>query len=455
MSKSKSSFTITEAIILLPNIGEDEKVIDIKSNVLELDFFEHLNKPYVDARIAILDDFGMKNTLSIQGTERIRLTIKDRSDGQQPSIVKYFFISKINQTRRINERSEVISMDLVEEHVYVNAVKQISRSYSETIENIIVDLCQNELKKPVIRNFFDRTAQGVRKVIVPYMSPLEAVQWLKTRATTRIGSPIFIHADLYSNSLYLSDLDTMLSSQEPINIDLPFRYVSSASSTPAENESLRPYYEIITYRELDAENTLALYEGGSIGSLYANLDAGTGVSIGSHVSVRDVVDEFYTSGLISVQSAQNIYDPTLVIDGKLSDEYNSLNIHQVTSSKTYNQFLSIHDEAIVLDENNDISESKLKVKNKIIRQILKRNIIEVGMNGVFFLEGKIPVGSKLRILFLNSDTNTNKKEIKDQVDKRKSGDYLLLATNHKMTQERHTVVLRLTKLGELPDDFAL
>jgi len=455
MSKTKSAFTIYEASVILPNMGEDEKSVDIRANVLEIDFFENIHKPYVDARIAILDDFGFKNTLSIQGTERIRLTIKDGTDDEGAAIIKYFFISKVNQTKRVNERSEVVSFDLVEDHVYVNAVKQISRSYSENIENIITDICTNDLKKKVVRNFFNTTAQGVRKVIVPYLSPLEAVQWLKTRATTRTGSPIFLHGDLYSNNLYLSDLDTLLGQQDVINKKLPMRYVTSASSTPAEEESLRPYYEIISYREVDAEDTLGLYENGAIGSGYANLDAGTGVSIDAHISVRDIIDEFYTNGLISVQSAQTIYDPSLVIDGKLSDEYNSLNIFQVTSSKTYNQFMSIHDEAIVLDQNNDIAESKLKVKNKIIRHILKRNTIEIGMNGAFFLEGRVPVGTKLRILFLNPDVNKNKKEIKDQIDKRKSGDYLLLATNHKMTQERHTVVLRLTKLGELPSDFAL
>lgn len=455
MAKNKSSFAIQEVLVILPNADENQNTIDIRANVLEFDFYENLNKPYIDARIAILDDFGLKNTLGLQGTERLRVTISDGTEEEKPIFTKYFFLSKINETKRLNERSEILSIDLVEEHVYVDAVKQISRSYSQNIETIIKDLCRNDLNKNVVEYYFKGSAQGVRKIIVPYMSPLEAVQWIKTRATTKTGAPIYLYGDLYTNNLYLSDLDSLLSDQNVVNEKIPMRYSTSTSSVSSEDESLRKYYEILSYREMESEDTLRLYENGAIGSSYTNLDAGTGLPVDAHVSVRDIVDEFYTNGLISVQTAQAIYDPTLVIDGKLSDEYNSLYVHQITSSNTYNQFQSIHDETVVLDQNNNITESKLKVKNKIIRHILKRNVIDVGMNGAFFFEGKVPVGSKMRVIFLNPDVNKNKRDIKDQVDKRKSGDYLLLATNHKLTQERHSVVLRLTKLGELPSDFTL
>lgn len=455
MPKNKSSYTVRNVSILLPNIEEEQKSIDIKANVVEIELFENINKPYIDGRIAVLDDFGMMNLLAIQGTERVRLVIGGSDQDQSPIIVKTFFISKINDTKRINEKSQILSFDLVEEHVYVNAVKQISRAYTENIENVITDLCKTELNIDVLPTHFKGTAQGVRKIIVPYLSPLEAIQWIKTRATTDIGSPIFLYSDLYSSYVYLSDLDSLLSEQFVINEKLPLRYSTAVSSVSDKDESLRPYYEVLSFRENNSENTLMLYEQGAIGSYYANLDAGTGTSSGSHVSVRDIIDEFYSNGLLSVQSAQKIYDPDLTIQGQLSDQYNSLNVFQVTSSKTYNQYQSIHDETVVLDTNNDISESRLKVNNKIIRYVLKRNIIEVGISGALLFEGKVPVGSKLRLLFLNSDVNKNTKEVKDLVDRRKSGDYLLLATHHKLSEQRHTAVLRLTKFGELPSDFAL
>ena len=376
----------------------------------------------------------------------------DAENPEEPVVVKYFFFSKINDTQKMNERAELLSISLVEEHVYIDAIKQFSKSYTDELENIITSIADNELGKTVVKSLFEPSVQGPRKIIVPYLSPLEAIQWLRDRATTQTGSPIFLSGSLYTNSLVMSSLDGLLR-EDVINDKLPLRYSSAISGVDADQDQLRPYYEIMSFKEVDAENSLALYENGAIGSFYASIDAGTGVLSGDHISIRDILDEFYTNKLISADTNQSVFDPSLEIDGKLSDEYNSLHIHQVVSSNTYNQFKSYHDETSLLGENNSLIESRLKAKNKIIRTFLKKNIIDIGMNGSLFFKGKISVGRKLRLLFLNSNVQGDLKDTNDQIDKRKSGDYIILATNHRLADEKHTTILRLTKLGELPKDF--
>jgi len=132
-----------------------------------------------------------------------------------------------------------------------------------------------------------------------------------------------------------------------------------------------------------------------------------------------------------------------------------MHVHQVVSNNTYNQYLSYHDEARLLDDNNNTFESRLKIKNKIIRTILKKNVIDIAMQGSLFFEGQVSVGNRLRVLFLNSDVTGDTKDASKQIDTRKSGDYLILAISHKLMDNRHSVSLRLTKLGELPQDFKL
>lgn len=449
---TQAQFSIIEASVILSRVEGAEIEVDIRSNVIEFQTFEHLQKPYIDARIVFLDDFGLKDTLSVQGTERLRITIGDAEDPAQSSFTKFFFFSKVNEVQKQNERSELISLDLVEEHVFINAVKQLSRSYTSNIENMIDQIVSNELGKAVQRYKFEGTAQGIRKVIIPYLSPLEAVNWIRDRATTRTGSPIYLHASLFTNDLRLSDLDSLL--KEPsFNEKYPLRY-TTASSTD-DNDQLKAYYNVISVRERNGDNMMHLYEEGAIGSYYANIDAGTGISSGDHISIRDIIDEFYTNNLISQDVTQTVYDPSLLIGGKLSDEYNSLNVFQVTSSGTYNQFQSYHDEAVLLNEYNDLIESKLKIKNKIIRNILKKNIIDIGVEGKIFLQSQASTGNKVRVLFLNSNTEADEKDAVSQLDRRKSGDYLILAMNHRFNESKHVTSLRLTKIGELPKDYAL
>jgi len=452
MAQNQSQFGILEASIILSSVKNEDKVVDVRGNIVEVNLFENLYKPYVDSTIVLIDDFGLKNSLNIQGTERLKLVLGDAENPEEPVVVKYFFFSKINDTQKMNERSELLSISLVEEHVYIDAIKQFSKSYTDELENIITSIADNELGKTVVKSLFEPSVQGPRKIIVPYLSPLEAIQWLRDRATTRTGSPIFLSGSLYTNSLVMSSLDGLLR-EDVINDKLPLRYSSAISGVDADQDQLRPYYEIMSFKEVDAENSLALYENGAIGSFYASIDAGTGVLAGDHISVRDILDEFYTNKLISADTNQSVFDPSLEIDGKLSDEYNSLHIHQVVSSNTYNQFKSYHDETSLLGENNSLIESRLKAKNKIIRTFLKKNIIDIGMNGSLFFKGRISVGRKLRLLFLNSNVQGDLKDTNDQIDKRKSGDYIILATNHRLADEKHTTILRLTKLGELPKDF--
>jgi len=450
----KSSFSITEAIIIFNRADGSQLEVDIRSNLIEFKTFEHISKCYVDANITFIDDFGMRDTLSVQGTERIKISVGDPEDDSVILFEKYFFFLKVTDTKKLNEKSELVSIDLVEEHVYVDSVKNISKSFTETIETIIANIAQNELGKSVKQIDLEGSAQGTRKVIVPYLSPLEAINWVLTRATTRTGGPLYLRPSLFSNDLFLSDLDSLLK-QPPINESLPLRYSESIRSVDDKDVDLADYYEIATFREQNQNNMMQLYEEGCIGSSYSNLDVGTGIPVSTHISVRDVVDEFYLNDLISKDASQSMYDPTLLIGERLSDEYDSLNVFQVTSSNTYNQFLSIHDEATLLDKSGNIIESRLKVKNKIIRMMLKKNAIDIGINGTFLFEANAMVGIKLRVLFLNSNTANSNKSTFEQIDKAKSGDYIVLAINHILNEDSHNSILRISKLAELPKDFSL
>ena len=61
----------------------------------------------------------------------------------------------------------------------------------------------------------------------------------------------------------------------------------------------------------------------------------------------------------------------------------------------------------------------------------------------------------MRLLFLSADAEGDAKDAGEQIDMSSSGDYLILAINHKLTSEKHIAQLRLTKLGDLPSDFKL
>ena len=450
---ANSHFSILEASVILSSQDED-KVVDIRGNVLEINLFENLYKPYVDGTLVVLDDFGLRTSMNTQGTERLKLVLGNGDDLENPKVVKYFFFKAITDSKKVSERSEVLAVDLIEEHVYINSIKSISKSYTGKLEDIATSIVETELGKQTFGAYFSGSVQGERKVIVPYISPLEAAQWIITRATTRTGSPLFYHATIFNRDLILSDLDTLLG-QPVINENLPARYSSSINSISQEEESLREYFEIKKVSEVGADDALALYEAGSIGSFYGSLDAGSGNFLGSHLSIRDTLEEFYANDILSPSTTQSVFDPSLEIQGKLSDEYDAVHVHQVTSQGTYNQYRSYHDETPLVDANNNIIESRLKVKNKLTRALMRKNVIDIEMAGALFFDRTVSVGRKMRCLFLNPNVAGDNKSLDQQIDNRKSGDYLILAISHRMAGEDHVASLRLSKLGELPKDFGV
>ncbi len=449
---SKTQFSIIEAVIISSRTKGADIGVDVTANVLELNFFEELYNPFVGARIVLLDDFGLKTALNVQGTERLKLVIGDPDKRQEPIFTKYFFFSRIVDSMKRNERAEVLDIELVEEQVYVNSIKQISRSYTQTLEKIVESICISEFNKKIQSIFFSGSIQGVRKVIIPYMSPLEAIDWLMLRATTRIGSPIFLYSILYSNDLIISDLDSLLK-ESVVNEKYPLLYSSAQASTEDKNQDVRRYNEIMGFKETNKYDALAMYEEGSIGSYYSTIDAGTGRSVGSHITIRSILDEFYSNDVMTSDVEQMIFDPSLEIGDKLSDEYNSVNIFQITSSNTYNQYKSYHDETTLLDIDNNVIESRLKVKSKIIRSVLRKNSIDIAMNGSLFFERKITIGNKLRIIFLDTNVAASG-DTSEQIDRKKSGDYLITAMHHRIGTE-HLTTMRLSKFGELPKNVEL
>jgi hypothetical protein len=452
-SQTQTQFSILEAVFISSITTGQDIAVDVRASILEFNFFEDIYAPYINATIVILDDFGLKTALNVQGTERLKIVVGNSDKPEEPVFTKYFFFSRILDSQKRNERAEVLDIELVEEHVYINSIKQISRSYTQTLENIIESIMFSEFEKKIDKQYFSGSIQGERKIIVPYMSPLEAVNWLLMRATTRIGSPIFLYSTLYRNNLIFSDLDSLLK-EDIVNEKLPLLYSSALASGDNTQQNLRAYNEIMAFKETNKYDALAMYEEGSIGSYYSTLDTATGRSVGSHITIRSIVDEFLTNEVLSNDTEQMIYDPALQIGNKLSDEYNSVHIFQITSSNTYNQYKSYHDEITLLDEDNNLLESRLKVKNKIIRSILRKNSIEIAMTGSLFFDRKICPGNKIRLLFLDTNVESTSSDISDQIDKKKSGDYFIMNIHHRLGKE-HMAFLKLSKFGELPKNFGL
>ena len=234
----------------------DEVVIDLKNIVAELNIFEDLNKSYLTGSIVLVDDTGVMSDVKIKGDEGLRIIIsKNPNIGEYDSYFQLDFkvVSIVRQFKNA-DRSEVYSLNLISKHAYDNSVVKISKSFSGKLEKISESILKNFLGVKLLMDekYYDAKAgsdQEPIKILLPYLSPLESVDWLTERATDRWGTPFFIWASIWGQdmsedtSLRLGNFMTMV--KEGINV---------ASTKPPEDDFI---YDQVTTNVKSSEGMKA------------------------------------------------------------------------------------------------------------------------------------------------------------------------------------------------------
>jgi len=435
-------FKLLKAEISADKLGD--RVVDVRALIPEVVFYENLEYPYITGKMLLVDDNSILDLLNFRGTEKITFEIAGVGNSLDPEIgggdgkEKTFIMTRIEKNVRTNDKTDVFLISLVEEHFFRDKLVKVSKCFTANIETTITEILYSYLNKNVDQSYLTQSAQGVRKVNIPYLHPLEAVEWLRDRITTEIGAPYFIHSSLFDNNIRVSSLEGFLS-QKPFNKKLPFIYSSSVSSSAEGLSENQRSFLIEKYKQEITEDTLMMISKGALGSEYANTDVGNGITTRNRFSMRNLLLDMKKTELLADTSVQTVFDDTQAIDNKFVDEYDSKVYHQITSSGTYDTFLGYHDVVDSLDHT-------LKLKNIALRNALYRNMVNINVPGVAFMYSKASVGDIMACTFNSSAADPKVKDADELIDKQKSGNYLIYATRHMFSGTKHTVSINATKI---------
>ena len=436
MSSLDQQYKISEAVITADRL--DELKVDVSQLIYELTIFESIEKPYLTGNVVLVDNVGLLESISFKGTEYLSIVLSSIKEEEDRLVEKTFIISSMLKSVKSNDAAETIMLQLVEVHNYFNALVPFSRSYTDNFPNIIQRIVNTQLKLDVDVSYLsDKTKNGSqRRVIVPYMTPIEACHWILERATTSSGAPLFLYSSIHDKNIRLGDLDKMLS-QPAFNERLPYLHSKAATQTATEEDEAFRASQILAYNLTSNQNSLDFIDEGCVGSFYTNTDTGTGLSYRSHVSTRKIIEDLKESGILSKESEQLLFDDQQKFNDSPVDAYNAVFYHQLSSSDTFGGVKSYHDE----DTADNFS---LKVKNKTIKSALYRNMMTVVVSGTMFMLVKATVGDVVRLHFTSSNPENI---VNEPIDPEKSGDYLIYATRHTFRETMHNISLDVTRIS--------
>jgi hypothetical protein len=395
--------------------------IEVTSLYEELNIFDSMFLPVMSGNILITDANNLSDKLAFDGSEVIAMAF-EKSDGSDiGSFKKSFRIYKQTDRRNLNQNSERYILHFISDEFFFSEQQRITQSYESTYSDIVDKIMKNYLKvEPFNRGLMEKT-YGIKKIVVPNLKPLDAIEWCAKRSIDAKNSPNYM---FFRNSLGFNfvTLSTLLTKQSILNINFDPKNLSSKNSLQ-EMSSARAF-EILQQDDI-IEKTRA------------------GVNAGTFIGFDPITRSFGQKQISfpDVYSAMN----------HGNENPDTVEIINRDNTST----LTTHDSRKVLSINGAGRKNSSYIKNKDPSSISK---VETYENYAFQRKALLKnlISKKVKLVMpgnfqLTSGLNVDltipgfgaKTKGDDNDDSSISGKYIIVATRHIITNNKHETLIEI------------
>ena len=428
--------------------------LNITFAVTDLDIYEHIDLPFLTAKMALLDEQNFFERFDILGGEKVTVSLRSRKDkepmnskGEIKLIKKIFFISSVKSSHRGDDnRAQTILFNMIEDVGFNSNLLNLNKVYKGKCSDIIKKITSNFLGREV-----DTEGKDIQnlKVIVPNLSPLNGCLWLTNRATTVEGYPFFFYSTLVDKNLQFNDLGTLMLDRQPANPtddngDAPtFKYSKALSGS----NDVSAFNTIYDYQHRDTENLFDLIKKGSIGSKQQFINSSGSSTIANQSFDFDISGDTLDAFAAKLPNKQTrpLYDKAFGFNDKKSrtiTQFGGSNSHRTTKSSTFDLSYS---------ESLNLAEYKNGVKSQAYYNLMHKSPLIFSATGLHFMDGlhNNTLGRKINLEFLPTDQF----DIPEQKDRKFSGEYLIIRAQHVIKRERYDITFTGARFSnmEIPE----
>ena len=454
--------------ILIHPSGRANKPLNVTSNVAELELYENINELSIHGSMTIIDTDSIVANVDVQGSELVTVKIMI-PDSPDTSFIRSFRISKILDTSQGSDNVEAYTFQLVDEDTYKNTLHNVSRAYtgttSEIIRNILIEFFpgkalgssfRGEGRDPLLVG--PKPIQGKIKYIVPNINPYQAIKVLANRSTGPTGTPFYAFGTLCDRKIRFFDLKDLLGLEPPINQSrsggqrVPqqsYTYSAAGANDPAIATDHGMSFVISRLDTRETEDMLSLINEGDVGATYEYINTTGGYIDEYHHQATKMFERVWGRTPTQAPLAP-VFDPLAEVGGKYLSDYKSINISAIAAS-------DIFDQADVSSLNEDMTDiyHRSKSTGKALRHFTRKNALHIEVPGRNFFpvipEKNMTISNKINIKVLaNRDVKGTDPQY-SVLDRKKSGDYIILATKHvfNSVSGKYSCVHKLGKLGNV------
>ena len=413
----------------------------------ELAIYEHIDLPYLTAKMVLSDTRDLNTKINFQGTERISVVLSIPGN-ETKRVTKNFMITHIENVAPTNDTSEVMVLSMIEEHFYFSEANAISKAFSGKPEEIIEEILQNELQLQIEKRLTGPSRQSPIRVVIPYWSPLNAARWLKNRATTDYGMPFYLYSTLNDENLIMTDLEYLIGEQNPpMNDGRDYRFDQAYSQNAAAGTVFDQAFVVENYQIARANDGFRMLTEGAVNSRYNFINTLTNQSlIADDIRETDqtAMEDLVERGVISPELGK-IYDPDLEFQDRSIYDYTASSITRIVTSNSYeDNFLNYY------EEENPYDYRITQVRPQIYRNYMTKTPISFMAPGYNFLgPGAGSVGKKINLLILKNDQDVFEGgSLEAAKDAKRSGPHIIYSMRHVLTVNDYRVSVTAGRLNE-------
>ena len=234
------------------------------------------------------------SSLNVSGAETVDVKIKANTKVAE-TVTMQFYIDRVITTAKGNETNELIVVHMTEAVNYHSNLRNVNKAYSGKPTTIMANIAAEFLSKPLKSS---KELPQKTKIIVPNLTPLNAMSWIKNRLATEKGYPFYMFSYLGGEELYLVDLKTMLE-QKAINEGKPYQFTESAIPSPDENfDETKRRRVILGYEVKNTENLYTLIDKGMVGATHQFIDVTNNTHFNHKHNLGKVVEKLVGDNLL-------------------------------------------------------------------------------------------------------------------------------------------------------------
>ena len=415
-------------------------IIPLDGLMMQLTLFENIFSPTMSGQITLLDTNSIVLNLPIIGQEYLSFKIKTASLGSEGTdIIDYteniFSVYKIDK-RIMADSAEAIVLHFTSPEMMRNNRTRVSKSYTNSIDKIVIDVLQNERYLNSKKDLFIEGTVGVRKMIAPNNQPFTFIQKLASESISlEHSSPYFM---FYENKdgIHFRSLESLY--DQPIIAKYNTGdFVNQGDGGTVVRNVLEEYSRPLSHQIVQSNDMLSNVKGGLLGSNLITYDI---YKKSYNKKSFRYFQNFRDYGRISDNPIYN----TNVIDefGNTVDNFTDANIHLHPTSKVE------ENDAQYFTDVATSPYSPNRIENGLLHRQAKLLELKKGVSLIVEVHGltNIAIGQTINFeMQVVGETHG-----KSKADPYYSGKYLITTLRHNFSavpSRNHTIIMTIVKDG--------